>query len=128
MEDVAEAARDFLVMMSGVSDAYTMGDIMSSQLPGMEALRLGTDPKTGGDVVLEFNSGWRVHDATRFPNAVQVVRSSMVLTPAFFMGPQIVPQVSSAPVDATAIAPTVTQALRIRAPNGAVSKPLPLAK
>lgn len=128
LEDVAQAARDFLVMMSGVSDAYTMGDIMSSQLPGMEALRLGTDPKTGGDVVLEFNSGWRVNDDTRFPNDVQVVRSSMVLTPAFFMGSQVVPQVISAPVDATAIAPTVTQTLRIRAPNGAVSKPLPLEK
>lgn len=126
LEEVSEAARDFLVRMSGVSDAYTMSDIMTSALPGMEALRLGTDPKTGGDVVLEFNSGWRVNDDTHFPNSVQVVRSSMTLTPAFFMGSHVKPQVISTPVDATSIAPTVTQTLRIRAPSGAVSKPVPL--
>lgn len=128
LEEVAREARDFLVMMSGVADAYTMGDIMSSALPGMEALRLGTDPKTGGDVVLEFNSGWRVNDDTRFPNDVQVVRSSMVLSPAFFMGCGVKPQIISTPVEVTSIAPTVTQTLRIRAPSGAVSKPLPLEK
>lgn len=126
LDEVAQAARDFLVRMTGVSDAYTMGDIMTSALPGMEALRLGTDPKTGGDVVLEFNSGWRVKDDTRFPEEVQVVRSSMVLSPAFFMGSGVKPQIISTPVEVTAIAPTVTQTLRIRAPSGAVSKPLPL--
>lgn len=86
LKEVAEAARDFLVRMSGVSDAYTMGDIMSSALPAMESMRLGTDPKTGGDIVLEFNGGWRVNDDTRFPNNVKVMRSSMTLTPVFMMG------------------------------------------
>ena len=51
---VAQEARDFLVRMSGVSDAFTMGDIMTSTLPGMEALRLSTDPKTG--VTLSLSS------------------------------------------------------------------------
>lgn len=128
LDEVAQEARDFLVRMSGVSDAYTMGDIMTSALPGMEALRLGTDPKTGGDVVLEFNSGWRVNDDTRFPGDVQVVRSSMVLSPAFFMGAGLKPQIISTPVDVTSIAPTVTQTLRIRAPSGAMGKPLPLER
>jgi hypothetical protein len=127
VEEVAEATRDFLVRMSGVSDAYTMSDIMTSALPGMESLRLSTDPKTGGDVVLEFNSGWRVVNDTRFPNTVDVMRQSMVLTPVFMMGGNLAPQIISTPVDATSIAPTVTQVLRIRSPNGAVSKPIPLS-
>ena len=83
---VAQEARDFLVRMSGVSDAFTMGDIMTSTLPGMEALRLSTDPKTGGDIVLEFNGGWRVVNDTKFPEEVKVVRSGMALTPAFILG------------------------------------------
>ena len=128
LAEVAEAARDFLVRMSGVNDAFTMGDIMTSALPAMEALRLGTDPKTGGDVVLEFNAGWNIIDDTRFPNDVQVARSGMVLSPFFIMGCDIAPVTLGTPVDATAIAPTVTQVLRIRSPNGAVSKPVPLSR
>lgn len=124
LEEVAAAARDFLVKMSGVSDAYTMGDIMTSALPSMEALRLGTDPKTGGDVVLDFNSGWTVVDDTRFPNDTQVIRSAMVQTPVFILAPSIEPAVISTTVDATAIAPTVSSILRIRSPNGSASKPL----
>lgn len=128
LDEVAREARDFLVRMSGVSDAFTMDDIMSSALPGMEAIRLGTDPKTGGDIVLEFNEGWRVVNDTRFPNDTQVVRSSMVLTPVFFLGAGITPQTLSHPVDATAIAPTVTGILRIRSPNGVSSRPLILER
>lgn len=128
LDEVARAARDFLVRMAGVSDAHTMDDVMASSLPGMEALRLGTDPKTGGDVILEFNAGWKVVDDTRFPNYTQVMRSSMVLTPVFMMTPSIAPQTISQPVDATAIAPTVTQVLRIRSPNGAISKPIYLKR
>lgn len=125
-EEVARESRDFLVRMSGVNDAYTMSDIMTSALPGMEAMRLATDPKTGGDIILEFNPGWKVNNDTRFPNEVQVVRSAMTLHPAFIMGPGIAPQTISIPVDAVSIAPTVTQTLRIRSPNGAVAKPIPL--
>lgn len=126
LDAVAQEARDFLVRMSGVSDAYTMGDIMSSALPGMEALRLSTDPKTGGDVVLEFNAGWSVVDDTRFPDTRKVVRASMVPAPVFMMGGGVAPQTVATPVDATSIAPTVTQVLRIRSPNGVASKPLQL--
>lgn len=128
LSEVAAESRDFLVRMSGVNDAFTMSDIMTSALPKMEALRLGTDPKTGGDVVLEFNAGWNVVDDTHFPYDVQTARQSMVLTPAFIMGCGVAPEIISTPVDATAIAPTVTQVLRIRSPNGAVSKPVSLSR
>ncbi|MBD5358533.1 MAG: alkaline phosphatase family protein [Bacteroides sp.] len=128
LSDVAESARDFLVKMSGVSDAFTMGDIMTSALTSMEAMRLGTDPKTGGDVVLEFNAGWSIVDDTHFPNDIKVARQSPVLTPAFIMGNNVAAEVISTPVDATALAPTVTQVLRIRSPNGSASKPLQLIR
>lgn len=128
LSEVAEAARDFLVKMSGVSDAYTMGDIMTSSLPEMVAMRLGSDPKTGGDVVLEFNAGWSIIDDTHFPNDIQVARQSPVLSPAFIMGNGVASQVVATPVDATALAPTVTQELRIRSPNGSASKPLSLLR
>ena len=101
---------------------------MTSALPAMEAMRLGTDPKTGGDVVLEFNAGWNIVNDTKFPNETQVARSSMVQTPVFIMGCGLAPVTIDTPVDATAIAPTVTQVLRIRSPNGAESKPINLPR
>lgn len=124
IDEVAAAARDFLVKMSGVSDAFTMGDIMASSVPSMEGLRLASDPKTGGDVILHFNPGWTVVDDIRFPNDIQVIRSAMVQTPFFMMGPSVPNVTVSTPVDATAIAPTVSRVLRIRSPNGTMSKPV----
>ena len=126
LKATAELARDFLVKMSGVNDAYTMSDIMASALPSMEALRLATDPKTGGDIILEFNAGWSIVDDTRFPNEIKTVRADVALTPAFLMWPPLVPEVIDRTVEAVSIAPTVSQALRIRAPNGAVGKPITL--
>ena len=128
LKEVAELSRDFLVKMSGVNDAFTMSDIMSSSLPSMEGLRLGTDPKTGGDVILEFNSGWNIVDDTHFPNTIQTARSSPALTPVFIMSPGIAPQIITETIDATAIAPTISENLRIRAPNGSISKPITLKK
>lgn len=128
LNTVAQLSRDFLVRMSGVNDAFTMGDVLGSTLPHMEGRRLGIDPKTGGDIILEFNAGWNVVDDTRYPNEVEAARSSMELSPAFIMWPNLLPEVIEYTVDATAIAPTITKALRIRAPNGVASKPLALKK
>ena len=128
LQEVAKTARDFLVKMSGVNDAFTMSDIMSSSLPSMEGIRLGTDPKTGGDVVLEFNSGWSILDDTKYPNEVQNSRTSPVLTPVFMFGENLAPVVIEDRVEATAIAPTIADVMRIRSPNGTTTKPVPLKR
>lgn len=124
LKDVSEISRDFLVRMSGVNDAFTMGDIMSSALPLMEGIRLGTDPKTGGDIILEFNAGWTIVNDLHFPNDIQVARSTPVLTPVFILGKDVSPSEITATIDAVAIAPTIAQIMRIRSPNGAQEKPL----
>ena len=123
---VAEEARDFLVKMSGVSDAFTMADIMTSALPSMEARRLAVDPKTSGDIIIEFNPGWVVSDDLSFPADTKLVRESPVLSPAFILSPALEPQVIEEKTDATAIAPTLASILRIRSPNGSRSQPLKL--
>lgn len=120
----AELARDFLVKMSGINDAFTMTDIMNSSLPSMEGLRLATDPKTGGDIILEFCAGWTVNDDTVYPVQSKIERSKMAMTPAFFMGAGIMPETIEKTVEATAIAPTIAKILRIRSPNGTASKPV----
>lgn len=123
---IAQESRDFLVRMSGVSDAFTQSDLMSPALDKLEAYRYSIDPKTAGDIILEFNPGWKVVDDSRFPTVDKETKSTAYLTPGFIYGAGLQPKTITETVDATAIAPTVAGALRIRAPNSAVSKPLSL--
>lgn len=123
---IAEEARDFLVKMSGVEDAYTMGDLSSPAVKELEAFRLATDPKSSGDVILDFNPGWRVTDDSKFPAKDEVNNTSVYLSPAFIMGPGINPKVEEETVLATSLAPTIAGKLRIRSPNSASEKPISL--
>ncbi len=124
VSDVVADARSFLTKMSGVADAFTLYDILSPSTPEEESMRLMLDSKTGGDIIVTFNPGWTVVDETSYPPTRQPVRETPVLTPAFICAPGITAQKISTPVDATAIAPTISGILRIRSPNGAVSKPV----
>ena len=121
---VAEETRDFLVRMSGVADAFTAADLMNPMLPKLETQRLATDPKSSGDVFLEFNPGWKVVDDSRFPAVNLENKTTAYKTPGFIMGQGIEPKVVEHPVAATAIAPTIAHTLRIRAPNSSKEKPL----
>ena len=124
--NVAEDARDFLVRMSGVLDAYTERDLMSPAVAQLESHRLAIDPKSSGDIILEFNPGWSVIDDTRYPSVTQVNKTNAYLSPGFILGEDISPKVIEERVKATSIAPTIANALRIRAPNSSHEKPINL--
>lgn len=121
---VAEEARDFLLKMSGVNNVYTQRDLANPSGEEASRLRLSNDPKTSGDVMVTFVPGWNVSEDYNYPPTQHTVSGAATVVPAFFLGAEVVPEVISATVDATAIAPTVTQILRIRSPNGAVGRPL----
>lgn len=122
--DIARDARDFIVKMSGVDDAYTLNDILTSSTDETERLRRGYDPRTGGDIILRFTPGWTISDDETYPVKQQRVRESGVATPAFIMGPGVEARRVIEPVKAIALAPTVAGMLRIRAPNGARERSL----
>lgn len=124
--EVISDARSFLVKMSGVADALTLDEIISPVTPGAEGLRLAVDPRVAGDIFVNFAPGWTVNYDEQTPPQSKHVRESSVMTPAFLRVPGLAPQVISAPVEAVSLAPTLAGALRIRAPNGARHRPLPL--
>ena len=94
-------ARDFLVKMSGISDARTLSEIFLTLLPG-----------------------WSVIEDSHYPPKVKHIRSGMVSTPFFLLGSGVKAEVITMPVDAAALAPTVTSTLHIRSPNGASRRPV----
>lgn len=124
ISDVRRDARDFLVKMSGVADVKSLTDILGESTPELQRISRGLDPKSAGDLRLEFAPGWTVKDDVRFPEISWQVREGNPATPAFLMGPGVVPKTITQEVDAAAITPTVSSLMRIRSPNGASSKPL----
>lgn len=123
LADVRRDARDFLVMMSGVADVKSLTDIVGETTPELRKISLGLDPKSAGDLRLEFAPGWTVNDDVRLPVLTWQVREGNPPTPAFIMGSGVPVKTEISTVDATAIAPTVCSVMRIRSPNGAFDRP-----
>ena len=124
LADVRRDARDFLVMMSGVADVKSLTDIVGETTPELRRIGRGLDPKTAGDLRLEFAPGWTVNDDVRLPVVTWQVREGNPATPAFILGPGVPVKIEDGEVNASAIAPTVSSVMRIRSPNGAADKPL----
>ncbi len=122
--ELARSARDFLSRMSGVAEARTFREILASASAETEALRLSIDPKNAADVYLSFTPGWNVINDLVFPAYSSPVRDMMVNTPAIIMAPSLKAQEITDRVDATGLAPTIAGLIRIRAPNGASTRPL----
>ena len=125
---VAEESRDFLVKMSGVSDAFILSDLMSLSGSHLDGYRKAVDPKTAGDIIIEFNPGWKVIDDSRYPPVTIDNKVTAYKAPGFIMGADIAPRKISDTVEAVSIAPTIAGKLRIRSPNSAETKPLDLLK
>ena len=121
-------AKSFLLRMGGISEIFTIDEVMNSTNRRGESLALGIDPKNSPDLLLFFTPGWTVTDDNAYPEVSQKVRAASPSTPAFILAPDLKPQTITYTVDATALAPTIASTLRIRSPNGAASKPVYLER
>lgn len=123
LTDATNLAREFLCKMSGVRGALTLPEVLSAATPAAAALAKRIVAANAADIFVDFTPGWNVIDDRVFPPVTTPVRTSMVSTPAFLLAPDAAAKTIHEPVDATSLAPTLTQLLRLRSPNGAVSRP-----
>ena len=123
---ILEDAAQFLSRMGGVARALPLEDILSATDPELEKVRLGLNPRTAGDIIVKVLPGWVLSDDASYPAVKTPVREGTVSTPALIMAPGIASRVIEYPTDAVSIAPTLTQILRIRSPNGASARAIPL--
>lgn len=124
LSDIRSQAREFLLKISGISEAYTLDEVLRSDRRRLENIALTVDPKASADIFLFYTPGWTLEDDNVYPPKRKEIREGNPSTPVFIMGPSIAPAVIGDRVEATAIAPTVASSLHIRAPNGAAEKPL----
>jgi len=110
---------DFLGRMAGISNVITIDDIIASRAgDNPAALKRNTSLIHAGDVIIEVSPGWQIiDDGTGRASGVQ--RHNIPSTPAFFIAPGLKRLDINTPVDARAIAPTLSRLLHVRAPNGA---------
>ncbi len=128
LEELRAKSSELLRQMSGISAAYTFEEILNNPASAeARALHSGTVPDYCGDVVVDVSPGWVIMDTdgNDFDES-KLIRTNVVNTPVFIMAPSVKPQKISVPVDAAAIAPTISSILRIRSPNAARQMPLSL--
>lgn len=118
---------EFLRRMSGVSEAYTIDEIINN--PVTEQLRQyqkSVYAPTAGDIFLNIIPGWTIVDDYNKTITKRQVNVNTFSTPTFIMAPAVAQQTITYPVDAAVIAPTVARLLRIRSPNAAKALPIAL--
>lgn len=124
LTEAAAQAKEFLLKMSGVSEVYTLADILSPDDDQTRALRLSTDPRTAPALTLILTPGWNLVEDHTLPVRTTPIRRGSVATPAFIMAPGVGKTEITRPVDARALVSTICSLLHIRTPDGAQARPL----
>ena len=127
LADFRTEVADFLARMAGVSNVYTIDDIIAARVgDNPQALKRNISVGHCGDVIVEINPGWIiVDDNTPTPNNRRSVeRNNAARIPGFILAPEVRATRIEEPVDARAIAPTIARTIKIRAPNAASVNPV----
>lgn len=123
--EIREKAAQFLIQFSGVAEVYTSDHLLLGTLTEREdRARNGFHRKHSGDLIIEVLPGWTIVDDQT--NQKQVVNNSEVPSPFIVMAPNVKAETIATPVRAEYIAPTIANAIHIRAPNGCINPALAL--
>lgn len=130
---IRRQSAELLAKMSGVSEVYTIDDILSRRAgDDPAALQRNITPGFAGDVLISVNPGWEISDSAEGVEAETasqarqpVVRWQSTSSPVYIIAPSVSRATELVePVDARAVAPTVARILRIRSPNAASLPPV----
>ena len=123
LAEMLERAQDFLLQLSGVKDVYTSSRLLQGAwTPGISRMRGGYNPRYSGDVLIEVAPGW--HYVNPSTHEDQLVRESYIPFPIIFLGEGFKAETIESPITIDYIAPTLSKAMRIRAPNACSVAPL----
>lgn len=120
MESLRSDVASFMIRMSGVTEAYTIDDIINLKAGvDPQAVRNNTVIDQTGDVIISVAPGWQIVDSGSDLELPLVERSAATTAPGFILSPTLEVRTIDTPVDARIMASTIARCLRIRAPNGA---------
>ena len=122
LTDFGQRAREFLLQMEGVRNVYTALQLLSENNSEMAKVRNGFHPQHTGDILIEVNPGWHLQNEDTGEDRVS--QASAIPFPIILYGTNIEAEQVNKPVTTDQIAPTLSRAIRIRAPNACSSEPL----
>lgn len=123
MGELLDRSQDLLLQLSGVKDVFTSQRLLQGAwTPGISRIRAGYYPRFSGDITIQVASGW--HYVNNDNREEQLVRESYIPYPIIFYGFNVESRKIDTPVGVERIAPTLSKAMRIRAPNACGEAPL----
>ena len=126
LNDIESKAEAFLVQFSGVDRVYAGHRmLLGTWSPQLEKLSNGYHRKRSGNLTLTLLPGW-VNASQHSKVQQRISRNAYLPSPLILMGSSIQAQRITTPVSAQRIAPTLSRAMRIRAPNASQLPPLDL--
>ena len=124
-EEFVVNSAEFLSQMEGVQDALTSFQILHGDIVAVAPQRRRYNRLISGDIVLEIKPGWEINYEEK-EKKNEYVQYNAVPSPLIFLGKGVTPVRVSTRMEATAVAPTVCRAIRIRAPSASKSYPIVL--
>ena len=116
VSDVMDRCQELLLQSEGVKDVYTSQRLLlGAWTPGINRIRNSYNPKASGDILIQVSPGWRLYNENTKEN--RLVRESYIPFPLIFYGNNLTSSTIDTPVTTDCIAPTLSQIIRIRAPN-----------
>ena len=122
LNDATNRARELLMQMAGVRNIYTAQELLQSSNENLVKVRNSFNMENSGDILIEVVPGWRSINEDTMESSVSNV--SFIQFPIIFYGANVIGETIKSPTSVDRIAPTLSRAIRIRAPNACSSEPL----
>lgn len=120
MTDIIQRSQEFLCQLAGVKRVYSGLQLINNNSD--QKVRNSYHPQRCGDLLIEVAPGWHIqNEDTGYDKLSQLSTPSF---PIIFYGAGIKATRVQRPVTTDRIAPTISKAIRIRAPNACTSEPL----
>lgn len=122
-QEIYNKAQEFLLQFSGIKAVYGHHQIIQAlSTQPVTPQRFTYNSLTSGDLILHLRAGWHiVNDAY---GQEHYASEAIVSFPLIFYGKNISSERITLPAPIDAVAPTLSKALRIRAPNACSTPPL----
>uniref|UniRef100_A0AB33J687 Alkaline phosphatase family protein n=1 Tax=Prevotella sp. GTC17259 TaxID=3236795 RepID=A0AB33J687_9BACT len=121
LHEVLNRCQELLIQTTGISDVFTSERLLSGN-NDIQKLRNGFYPPISGDITIEIAPGWQLVNEIIPDNYTS--STAFIPFPIIFYGNGIKAEKITTPVTVDQIAPTISKAIKIRAPNACSSAPL----